>query len=209
MKPRKPTETDAQYIARLETAYAAKEAANKSYKKFWKKVGIVAGALQQVSLVVEGAAEITGTKDDRDVKHAIETLQTMSGFMWDDVSETIKFPDLKPWPKPDREKFGGDIDMILNSAVEKVKQSRPPWESWEDVMPAFRGKDPKDLDWIGLANEVSHAIMDLEMARGLLRLDLRSTMYDHCFERIQGAITHAEMRVRESEPERFCDDRPF
>lgn len=206
MKRRKPNETDAEYIARLELAYAEKSKTNERWRKDWKRVmGHLIPAADMAGLVLQTAAEITGTKDDPEVIRSIEGLRALASCVWHDDEVVVPPLPNMPVPKPE---FGGDAEMILKSALEKVKQSRPPWESWTDIVPQYNGVDPATLDWEGIANEVYDALCDLEMSRGLLRLDLRSTMYDHCFQRISSALREASHRAVDDRMQEYGQNQP-
>ncbi|MVB00100.1 hypothetical protein GN330_22905 [Nitratireductor sp. CAU 1489] len=204
MKPRKPDESDAGYIARLEMAYADVSAVNKAMKKVRNRImdAVIPAAAKTAEIAIY-AAEVTGMKEDPEVKASIAGLGSLVDCLWHDDAITI--PDFPKLPTAEPERFGGDAEMILMSAIERVKQTRPPWESWRDVLPEHKGVDPADLDWEGLADEVYDALANLEFSRGLLRNDLRSTMYDHCFERIRMALMNASVRVREDRAEELAE----
>lgn len=209
MKPRKPNETDAAYIARLEKAYAEKSKTNERWKKDWKRMmHVLLPASDKAGQIVQYAAEVTGMKDDPEVKATVEGLRALASCVWHE--DNISIPNLPQMPAPQPEKFGGDAEMILKSAIERVKQSRPPWEDWRDVRPEFKGMKAEDLDWEGLAEQVYDALENLEFSRGLLRLDMRSAMYDHCFEQICRACNEAYRRRTESNPRHTNEkDLPF
>lgn len=208
MKPRKPTESDADYIARLEMAYAGTRATNKRWLKDWKRMmKVLLPAADKAGQIVQYAAEVTGMEDDSEVKATIEGLRALASCVWHDGSVVI--PDLPRMPPAEPERFGGDAEMILLSAIERIKQSRMPWHDWRDVRPEFKGMKAEDLDWDGLANEVFSALEDLAFSRGLLRLDQRSVMYDHCFEQISRAAAEAYRRKTDDLPMDSSDERPF
>lgn len=199
MKPRKQNESDAAYIARIEKAYAEKSRTNERWKKDWKRMmRVLLPASDLAGQIVQYAAEVTGMKDDTEVRATVEGLRALASCVWHE--DNIIIPSLPQMPAPQPEKFGGDAEMILKSAIERVKQSRPPWESWRDVRPEFTEMKAEDLDWDGLANEVYDALQNLEFSRGLLRLDMRSAMYDHCFDQISRACNEAYRRRSESNP---------
>lgn len=215
MKPRKEGETDEQYIRRLEDCIAALKQNHKRWSQDWNKISrTLLPAAEQAGMILNAAAEITGMKDDHKVQACVDGLGKISGARWCD--DHFEIPELPSLPRPDAEKYGGDAEMILKSALEICKNNRAPWESWDDLVPQFKGVDPKDLDWEGIANEVFDAFMDLDFSRGLLRLDLRSSMYDHCFQRISRALQEADRRVREERleelgggPKQLDDTIPF
>lgn len=209
MKPRKPNETDDEYISRLETAYREKAKANERWKRDWKRMmKVLLPAADKAGQIVQYAAEVTGLKDNPEVAATVDGLRSLSSCVWHD--DSISIPALPKLPRPEPKKYGGDAEMILLSAIEQVKQTRPPWESWRDVVPELRETDPAHLDWEGIANEVYDALCDLEFSRGLLRLDLRSTMYDYCFNRINRALREAERRSRDERLEDLsAESLPF
>lgn len=197
MKPRKPNESDAEYIARLEKAYDDKRRTNERRKKDWKRMmTVLLPAADKAGQIVQYAAEITGMKDDPEVMATVEGLRALASCVWHE--DNVVIPPLPQMPAPQPEKFGGDAEMILKSAIERVKQSRPPWEDWRDVRPEFKGMKAEDLDWDELADQVYDALQNLEFSRGLLRLDMRSAMYDHCFDQINRACNEAYKRRTES-----------
>lgn len=196
MKPRKPDESDAAYIERLEKAYAGKHKTNERWKKDWKRMmTVLLPAADKAGQIVQYAVEITGMKDDAEVKATVEGLRSLASCVWHE--DNVVISPLPQMPAPQPEKFGGDAEMILKSAMERVKQSRPPWEGWRDVRPEFKGVKAEYLDWDGLADQVYDALQNLEFSRGLLRLDMRSAMYDHCFEQISRACNEAYKRRSE------------
>lgn len=197
MKPRKEGESDASYIARLETSHASLRQSNDRLKKDHKRLyDFIVPAAQYAGQVLDAAAEGCGMSDDPDVVATKKGLYALGSCVWND--DGVVIPPL-PALREERPEFTGDAEMILKSALERVKQDRPPWESWSDLIPEYKGKNPEDMDWQGAADEVCDALMDLEVSRGILRLDLRSAMYDRCFERISRAIRALSERQRHSE----------
>ena len=197
MKPRKEGESDASYIARLETSHAGLRKSNDRLKKDHTRLyDFIVPAAQYAGQVLDAAAEGCGMSDDPEVVATKKGLYALGSCIWNDDSVVI--PPL-PSLREDSPEFNGDAEMILKSALERVKQNRPPWESWSDLIPEYKGKKPEDMDWQGAADEVFDALTNLEFGRGLLRLDLRSTMYDYCFERISRALRALSERQRHSE----------
>lgn len=194
MKPRKQGETDAEYIARLEHSAAQTKANYDRLKKDHNRLyEFIVPAAQKAGQVLDCAAEITGMTGDEQVAATKAGLNALGSCIWND--DSVEVPPLPKMAEPKAE-FAGDAEMILKSALERVKQQRAPWESWTDLVPElFDGIDPASLHWEEMAGEVYDALADLEISRGLLRLDLRSTMYDHCFGRIRHVLMHAEHRA--------------
>lgn len=205
MKPRKKDETDAEYIARLETSLRGLKATNDRFRKDHARIykSLIPSA-QVAGMVCAAAAEVCGVTDDPEVSVAIQKLEALGSACWNDDEVTLD--RTIDWPKPVKE-YGGDAEMVLKSALEKVKRSVPPWESRPELFPHVPTPDLDKMNWRELHHEVCDALSDLDFGRGVLRLDARSTMYDHCFQRLVAALNEAAGRQeKQAETERPYDD---
>lgn len=200
MKARGENETDAQYIRRLEAANAD---LRKNYawmsKTHTRLYNVILPCAQQAGVVLQYAAEVCGMKDDPVVQHSIAALKKLGECTWATETDTITMPVLPQLKEPNPERFGGDVEMILKSALEKAKSFRGPFEDTEHLMPKIRELD-EDADWEIIRDEIMDALQDLEFNRSMLRLDLRSTMYDYCFRRIWQAISAGYRRSERANP---------
>lgn len=126
MKNRKPNETDAAYIARLETANAGLRQNNKMlsdqnvvFSSRGRQAAGYAGA------VLNAAAEACGLQDDQRTHDAAVCLQALSGLPW---SKDIPVPSLLPdFSKANPGENGGDAEMVIASMFEEVAGAMDPW----------------------------------------------------------------------------------
>lgn len=131
MKPRKPSETDASYIARLEDANLALRRENKRISEQNAVfVDRARPAADFTGAVLNAAAEVCGMRDDPRVKSAAAVLDALAGLPW---SKEIPKPECWPaFEKPDPEKNGADCEMMLRSVYEAVgSEVGHPIDWWE------------------------------------------------------------------------------
>lgn len=205
MKPRKKDETDAEYIERLETSLRGLKATNDRFRKDHARIykSLIPSA-QVAGMVCAAAAEVCGVTDDPQVAVALEKLQALGSAHCND--DEVTFDRTIDWPAPVKD-YGGDAEMVLKSALEKVKGTVPPWVHRTDLFPYVPKTKPEDLNWDELHWAVCEALDQLEFSRGFLRLDMRSAMYDHCFQSILEAVSVGRARQeKRAEAERPYDD---
>lgn len=192
MQNRKIDETDADYIARLETSNAGLKAQNtklrNAHKRFYT---ILIPAAQKAGLILAYAAEMTRMSEDPEVHACAKALYLLGTAAWTD--DVFVVPDLPLITMP-AEPFHGDVEMILHSGLEKAKSAYDVMGIPRTLVPEIARLDPETVDWDALFADVSQAIENLNFCRSLLRLDERSAVYDHCFETILEAIRTASLK---------------
>lgn len=200
MKPRGEDETDAHYIRRLEAALKDTRAHNARMKKVQDRLfDAIIPAAQQAGLVLQYAAEITGMKDDPVTAHSIAALKQLAECGWSRDGEVLVMPIIPKLPRPAPERFAGDVEMILKSALEQAKAFNGPFNKQEHLYPKV-AELSEDADWEVIQHEIWDAMSNFEFCRDMLRMDLRSTMYDHCFRRICEAVNAGYRRSERSQP---------
>lgn len=122
MKPRKDNETDAEYIARLESANLSLRQHNASLTKWTKDINRAVTILaSDGSLVFQAMAEKARVRSHPSVTKAVEMFDSIMHPQW--VKETKRFP-ISEWPADwDFDPPGaqsGDADMQLNAPIAAV-----------------------------------------------------------------------------------------
>lgn len=119
MKPRKPNESDADYIKRLEARNAGLAAHNKSLTKWAEDINQAVTVLSSDgSLVFQAMAEKARVRSHPSVTKAVEMFDSISHPQW--MKEAKRFP-IDEWPTDwDFDSPGaqsGDADMQLNAPI--------------------------------------------------------------------------------------------
>lgn len=119
MKPRKPDETDASYIARLEAANNSLRDHNASLTKWAEAINRAVSILScEGSTVFQAMAEKARVRSHPSVTKAVEMFDSISHPQWSEGERP--FP-INEWPidwdfdGPDA--WAGDADMSLNSPI--------------------------------------------------------------------------------------------
>lgn len=119
MKPRKPNETDAEYIARLEAANASLRAENKERGKWAGKVSkAVTWLACDASLAFQAMAEKAGVRGHPSVSAVVRAFDTIAHPQWTPDDATL--PDLTfptDWDLDPPSAWSGDADMVLNAGI--------------------------------------------------------------------------------------------
>lgn len=211
MKPRKDGESAEAYIARLEAANAELRKNNAAHSKFHGYcVEVLRVAGSRLGLLLDYAAEICDMQGDQEYLRIKEELDRLAGLPWDRDPQPFDLPKRIDWrvENPDPP---SDAGMILKSALEKAKAARAPWDDKSDLFPEL--PPIEKWDWQTIEMEVFDALMDFDASRGLLRDDLRSAMYDYCFERVGRAVRNAYALQEEERgvdrTERCAEEIPF
>ena len=208
MKPRKESETDADYIVRLEVALGDLRQNNKAHSEFHSYVvDVLRVAAADLGLLLTYAAELCGMKEDARYAQVMAEVDRMARLPWSQDLPSFDFPKQLNWAKSE-DCRPCDAEMILRSALEARKAFVSPWDS------EFQKLYPDLLESIGcwdmeaVTREVGEALRDLEFARQMLRNDLRSAMFDHAYSRIMRALSNgAKLGVADNE--RRPDEIPF
>lgn len=117
MRDRKKGETDAAYIARLETANASLRSNNRALSDRMAVYDDRArGAASHTRAILLAAAEVCGQSNDPDVLATSESLDQLCGLPW---SKTIPQPG-NPIAYRAASAFGADAEMVIKSAYERV-----------------------------------------------------------------------------------------
>lgn len=191
MTPRKPGESDTAYIGRLERANADLSSANKRLRKSHQRFHeSLMPATETAGVILDYAAELTGMTEDPQVKAAKAALAALGASVW--TEDAITVPALPPMPMPETP-FHGDVEMILRSALEIAKSAAPGMGIGAALVPRAAALGP-DAPWATIYEEIDRAVDELQIGRKMLRLDLRSAMYDDCFQRILVALSVAAAR---------------
>lgn len=144
MKPRKSGESDAAYIARLESANASLKAHNGSLataNNLFTTKGRQAASF--AGTVLNAAAEATGTVDDPRVRDALACFDALAGSPWSkDIPVPDAFPDLGG---ADLVARGADCEMILQSAFEAADCALHPVEVYSLLKTLPEGK--REVVW--------------------------------------------------------------
>lgn len=118
MKPRKPDETDAAYIARLE----ASNADLRSQGKWAERVSRAVTALAvEASVAFQAMAEKAGVRSHPSVTEAVRLFDAIAHPQWTPDGESfngITFPS--DWDLDPPGAWSGDADMELNSPIAAV-----------------------------------------------------------------------------------------
>lgn len=119
MKPRRTNETDAQYIARLESANASLRAENKNQAKWAERVSrAVTWLACDASLAFQAMAEKAGVRNHPSVTAAVQAFDTIAHPQWTNDGATM--PDLTfptDWDLDSPGAWSGDADMQLNAGI--------------------------------------------------------------------------------------------
>lgn len=200
MKPRAENESDAAYIKRLEASLKDLRAHNSRISKVQERLfDAILPAAQRAGLVLQYAAEVCGMSDEPAVAHSVAALKRLGECVWSRDGDVIVAPIIPSLKHPQPEVFGGDVEMILKSALEQAKAFKGPFEDRPHLFPKVPELD-EDTDWQRIHFEIGDAMQDLEFSRDMLRMDLRSTMYDYCFGRIQEAVAAGYRRSERNQP---------
>lgn len=122
MKPRKPGESDADYIKRLETSNRDLKARNDQLAKWAEKISeAITHLATEGSLVFQAMAEKAGVRSHPSVTAAVEMFDKIAHPQWHD--DDRKIPDVhfpKDWEFDPPDVWSGDADMELNSPVSEA-----------------------------------------------------------------------------------------
>ena len=199
MRPRKPGETDEHYIARLEQSREELQKGNNRLRQDHARLyDTIMACASHTSLVLQAAAEICGVKDDPDVRSCVVSLEKLATLVWHD--DRVDAPKMPKLCRPEQT-YGGDVEMLVCSALEKIKAFRVPWEKHPDGTYAQVPPLPDSATLQDMWFEVHDALNDLQMSRDCLRMDLRSGMYDYCFGRIYQALNRTQAPTEQLCPE--------
>lgn len=147
MKPRKPDESDAAYIARLESANRELRKHNEYLTKWAKDINHAVTVLScDGSLVFQAMAEKARVRSHPSVTKAVEMFDSISHPQW--MKEAKRFP-VSEWPTewdfdpPDAQ--SGDADMQLNAPIAAAidylegKKFSTSAKEWEHVCEIING----------------------------------------------------------------------
>lgn len=112
---RRPDETDASYIARLEASNAGLRAQGKWAQRTSKAVTWLAC---DASLAFQAMAELAGVRAHPSVSAAITAFDTIAHPQWTEEDATVSFPT--DWNLQPVEGWSGDADMELNAGIAKA-----------------------------------------------------------------------------------------
>lgn len=120
MKPRKPTEPDADYIRRLEVANRSLREDNKRLKQWASNLDKAVSVLAtDASLAFQAMAEKAGVRFHPSVRAVIKMLDSLVGmYCHEPDAPKIEFP--KDWDLDPPEALSGDADMQLNSPIARA-----------------------------------------------------------------------------------------
>lgn len=212
MNPRKKNESDADYIARLETANEALRAANKAASKVCRRTAdAVRDAAMWTSLVLQHAAEITDARDSVEVVDSLVALDKLMGLPWG-----LEWPALPDVPKIPyaRRTAPGDAAMVATSALHDLRE----------LLSQMPAKDRQTNDIVindlpaarSVIIEASYALADaatdLEFTLDCARPDLRPAAYAHfvrCVGDVGRMLFGVEIPRQQGEPLPADGDIPF
>ena len=182
-KPRGKDESDAAYIKRLEVSREQLQQNNRAITKDVQRVyDVLMPASSMAAIILEYAAKSCGKWEDERIQNSHEALSALAGCSW--TNDTIVVPDLPEVLNPFHKSFDGDIEMILDSALEHAKVKTAPWDAEKASIYASEDRYGEITCVSGAAHDIIDAMSDLDFSRNFLRLDLRSAMFDHCCRRI-------------------------
>jgi hypothetical protein len=119
MKPRKPSESDADYIKRLETANAGLREDNKAQSKYARKISkAVTWLACDASLAFQAMAEKAGVRSHPSVTAVVKAFDTIAHPQW--TPDNAEIGDLafpQDWDLDPPNAWSGDADMELNSGI--------------------------------------------------------------------------------------------
>lgn len=118
MKPRRPNESDADYIRRLEDANASLRAENQRIKEWTGRVNEAVTVLStEGSLAFQRMADLAGVRSHPSVTAVVELLDKISHPQWRNGEALPKIEWPTDWRFDDDEAWSGDADMGLNAAI--------------------------------------------------------------------------------------------
>lgn len=119
MKPRKPDESDAHYIKRLEDQNANLMQRNKSFAKWSEAITAATTHLAcEGSLAFQAMAEKAGVRGHPSVTEAVELFDQIAHPQYHrdgHIFPKVTFPE--DWDLDDCERWSGDADMLLNAPI--------------------------------------------------------------------------------------------
>jgi hypothetical protein len=195
MEKRKADETDAQYIARLETSRNALKANNdkltKDHRRLYETIGPAAGT---ACFVLRAAAEAAGVSDRPDIVATANALEKLQEIIWHD--DHVEVPKIDKIPFPIAEQ-PSDLMMMLKSSVEAGLCDL---DMFRDERPLIYPEINSDADLREVAYVIWDALDSAEFSRRFLRYDLRSGMYERCFQQIGQAARRLYQISNQSDP---------